>query len=741
MGDLRVVLTLMNADGELYERYLPNDEGQTTITQLARDRFKPFRSEESQVTDESKQLARFRKFRHPSRLPCRHFNRSRPHFIPDCAHLRIVLDPLCDGVTVEPPGPDTTGAASGERVVIPPHNRTQNSRHYIHLRPNDIIHFETHNLQIRYSLQDSQKASSHASMPPATPPVYEDVQVKSSDPRRPEDALPQRRAASDSETDGEGADPHRTTTPENATSPPSRPTATKEVKETPSHVRYDEDDAPFSTARDRPDQAGSNRTSPVNGMPSTEVEPTGAVASTTVARAGKRQAGSMKRSQQASLSNIQSFSEDDFPSTPNPLKKTYGKASRRNTPDKRGDGTEDDDSLDAVDQQDAVVSDRPTVPTTSQIMLPNGPAHEAAARSVSRKRKLELDEGEGKEVAPKMPKLSTEEEDDAQANGDADAADGDDAEDDAESKDIDAAAMQGEESDDDGPPQIEAGPRVSSGRLPHVARAEESDENIVAKPRKTTSRPTSSPEVVVRAQRGSKSASKTPAGTQRTPDSTATSSFSGKPPKIITSGMSPLTPAVLKFMKAQGSSTIASIASRRTNFVCVVKHDDNLLKTPKVLRSLALGKLVVTERWINESKDVGELLDPADFVHEEVAATMEVNRRKLFDGKVLYFTNALVKEYGSDNWQEMKELATEAGASSVESGTGGKGGKMTGRNSIIYFGLKDKPDPDATVLIQDYGRVVYGKDLIKEAIVSGELDLDDDKYKVAAGSTKKTGRR
>lgn len=59
MGDAKVVLTLMNADGELTERFFI--EGETHIVQLAHDRFNPFRSEESQV-DVGRQLARFCEF-------------------------------------------------------------------------------------------------------------------------------------------------------------------------------------------------------------------------------------------------------------------------------------------------------------------------------------------------------------------------------------------------------------------------------------------------------------------------------------------------------------------------------------------------------------------------------------------------------------------------------------------------------------------------------------------------------
>jgi len=248
----------MNADGELYEKFLPNTDDQTTITQLARDRFKPFRSEESQTDDVGKQLARFRKFRQLPRLPCRHSPLTTSlHFISDCSASRLLLEPVCEGVTIQPPHPDVTTAATGGRILIPPHNPTDNSHYFVCLRPEDLVHFETHNLQIRYSLQGVPDPVPEATMPPAVV-ALENVQVKSSDPRRA-DHKNEEAAAPDSETESEdedGGDPDRTTTPVNVTSASSPPTPTKEVKETPSHNRH-EDDEPFSTARDRPDDSGS----------------------------------------------------------------------------------------------------------------------------------------------------------------------------------------------------------------------------------------------------------------------------------------------------------------------------------------------------------------------------------------------------------------------------------------------------------------------------------------------------
>jgi len=67
MGEVKVVLTLMNADGELTERVLPTS-GETTFTQLAKDRFAPFHSEESQAA--GKTLALFREFQFQAPIAC-----------------------------------------------------------------------------------------------------------------------------------------------------------------------------------------------------------------------------------------------------------------------------------------------------------------------------------------------------------------------------------------------------------------------------------------------------------------------------------------------------------------------------------------------------------------------------------------------------------------------------------------------------------------------------------------------
>ena len=386
----------------------------------------------------------------------------------------------------------------------------------------------------------------------------------------------------------------------------------------------------------------------------------------------------------------------------------------------------------SVKSEAGLQSDLPTIPTTSQTNFPNGASYEAARRSVTKKRPVaELDDEpsvdaqeaqSGKRRKTMNAPETTVDENEGDVGG------GDDSETD-------------EEEDDDGPSQIEAGPRVSSA-LPKAANMYESDEEVTVKPKKSNLK--SSPQVIIDAQRKNRN---TRNSASKTPNSTPSSSLAGKPPKVLVSNIDgdygPKS-ALTKFMTAQGLTVVDAVLSRHTNFVCVVKDSNSLLKTSKVLRSLALGKKIVTERWLIDSQEEGELLDPAAFIHPDVADSMDAARGDLFSGRILFFTEAAVREYKT-KWNDMKALLKDAGASEVKNGYAGKGGTMVGRTAVIYIGTKN--DRDASALISEYGRDVYDKEFIKDTIVSGVLDLDDDTHKLVAGATtlkakaKKTGRR
>lgn len=650
----------------------------------------------------------------------------------DVTGTRLLLEPrqpVAIRPTTAPAAPDTDPFEDKDSILLPPDHLPRDAHYFYYVQPEDSVHFQWPRLELSYALS---VRSPPVDMPPLTP--NEEVQVQSSGGMLfVEDAHQDQ----DSETDEE-ADLDGKTTPAAAAS-------RAEVGETPHHRDAKEEEAPpFSTAREQPaNPDGLPETVP--RRPSSELGFDAAAATSPAVQAAERSKNS-QTSQVFASSPITKVAKKTGITT----YAARDKRSRSKSANTNDDEEQEDDS-------------RAPNPTTSDALYPEGVAHEVAERSLPSKKRVN-DDTVGDEPVAKARKV--EEEDMAAEPA---ALDGDQP----------AAEPGDDESDNDGPSQIPAGPKVSSGRLPHVPlmdneddEAENDDEEndegeeitVEAKPKpkskakskaqsKATSNPKPakklkskqaapkpSPEVVVRPQRLSKSASRNSVDASGTPQSTAASvsSISGKAPKVLFSTYTP-TAANTKFLKAQGSQIVDTVATRRTNFLCVVKDNKKLLKTPKVLRSLALGKGVVTTQWIEASKKAGELLDPAEFVHAEVADTMDIDRRQIFSGKILYFTNKAVEEYGSDNWLSIKELGTEAGAISVDSGTGGKGGAMTSKGTIIYIGTAE--DPDATTLIEDYNCAVYNKDIIRDAVVAGEIDLEDEQYRLKATKVKKHGRR
>lgn len=233
----------------------------------------------------------------------------------------------------------------------------------------------------------------------------------------------------------------------------------------------------------------------------------------------------------------------------------------------------------------------------------------------------------------------------------------------------------------------------------------------------------SSPVVVITTQRTGKN--RTPAS--KSPPSSASSSIlNGKAPNVLLSNDSTLRKgATATFLKKQGATIIDDVKTRRAKFVCVLKG--GRLTTAKVLRSLALGKLVVTEDWITESKKADHLLEPNDFIHEDLKPTVDVDRSTIFNGINLFFTKTLAKAYGS-GWKDIQELAKEAGASHVQEGDSGTLGKLTdGRVEVICFG-KEYGDADVPRMKKQQKVKVYHKNLLTQSIIKGKLDLDGEEY-------------
>lgn len=210
-----------------------------------------------------------------------------------------------------------------------------------------------------------------------------------------------------------------------------------------------------------------------------------------------------------------------------------------------------------------------------------------------------------------------------------------------------------------------------------------------------------------------------------TPQSPGTPLTGKAPTKILLSNSKFADDKKAKAWLSKHGATIGEVVpGKRSNFICVVGIGE-LATTAKVLRSLALGKKVVTDQWFEKSMKEDCLLDLDTYVHDDLAETAGINRGKLLEGRTLFITAAQTKAYGSAI-DDIKELATAMGAWKVESGSSKKG-SMTEASTILLGG--DGNDRDASNLVKEEGRTVYQKALLTQSVIRGELLVDEEELK------------
>lgn len=385
---------------------------------------------------------------------------------------------------------------------------------------------------------------------------------------------------------------------------------------------------------------------------------------------------------------------------------------------------EDSEQVEEMEQDDPVSRD----PALSSEYAPKDIAFAAASASVasSAKRKLsemddDIDDEEEEDVSSSAKKQKTNSPPVVQEqwNGGQDGRTGDIQDTGGDDDDISIERSEPQSDIDEAEPELQTKQTKKSkkGRAPKPIKTK-----IPRKSLKSLEPPKSSPEVVVTAQRSvRKRKSDSP------PSSMASSTLTGKAPSILLSSDSPLRrPATAKFLDDKGASIIDDVKTRRAHFVCVL-NGNKLTTTAKVLRSLALGKLVVTEDWITASKKAKVLLDPEDYVHKDLKPNIDKDRSTIFKGTNLFFTKALAEAYGS-GLKAIKDLAKDAGASHVEVGSSAAFGTFKeGKLQVICFGQRDN-DVDVGRLRHSHKVKVYHKNLLTQSILKGELDMDGEEH-------------
>ncbi|KAF2725783.1 hypothetical protein K431DRAFT_308835 [Polychaeton citri CBS 116435] len=229
--------------------------------------------------------------------------------------------------------------------------------------------------------------------------------------------------------------------------------------------------------------------------------------------------------------------------------------------------------------------------------------------------------------------------------------------------------------------------------------------------------PLSSPRVVVNTGRDT-----------RTPrSSNPLETKSNVVPMVLLSNSKQSNPTTSKWLKRHGSTSLDDVPSKDTHFVCVVGPSD-LVMTAKLLRSLALGKLVVTDQWIVDSKTAGLLLDPRKYTHPDLTHNTSEPRDMLFRGYALFFTDLQYQNYGIQGWSSIEALCKDAGAEEVAHGGASQGVNATKRGQVMFIGGEGN-DTDAQLLGEE-GYTVYHKDFLTQSVLRGSLQVKNSDFKL-----------
>jgi hypothetical protein len=593
-------------------------------------------------------------------------------------------------VYVQSPPSNDLPSGFDPTAVIPSSKTPPKTKRHIYLRHGDTVQFEECSCALRVSVAEVSRSMNTSFADGDKVASSTDIQVKSS---ARQFVAAGRGAATleDEETEDEDDLDGPINTPfgaDDSTPATSRPTDTAAVKDTPSRPDSNESNRIFSTAQDRlrsPEnnngadgstpaaRAGAARGKEVKVNPSEDAE------SQFVFPKEKGQTkygGTPKTKRQAKNETLESPSKSDLPFEPNEAII----APRPRRPSKHA----------KLDDNTAISMSSPnrkrsfSAHDEDEVMAP--PASTAPPTKKARGRGRPPKEPE----APKpVPTTS------GKKRG-------------RPSKDIRAADDQDEAVEP--PPSTGKLKRPSRNSEAKVVSEEEDDKDEVAGTRR---RKHTSPDLDPRAS--------------ATPQSSTPHSSGNAPTKVLLSKSDYAEDTKAKnWLKKHGASVDdKKIPGKRTNFVCVVPVGE-LVATPKVLRSVALGKRVVTDQWVKLSIEQGQLLGLDEYVHDDLAPTMDVDRSNLLDGKALFITSALEKRYGED-FTHIKELATALGAHRVEVGAAKKTNGMSDR-ATIFLGL-DHDDPDAKKLVEEDGRAVCQKNLLTHSILQGELLLDHDEFK------------
>ncbi|KAF2452968.1 hypothetical protein BDY21DRAFT_367378 [Lineolata rhizophorae] len=174
------------------------------------------------------------------------------------------------------------------------------------------------------------------------------------------------------------------------------------------------------------------------------------------------------------------------------------------------------------------------------------------------------------------------------------------------------------------------------------------------------------------------------------------------------------------------------------NIFCV--REDDIVRSPRLIFSLAAGRYIVTEKWIQNSYNAGYFLDPKKYLPEEhvlkvrsfkttVEEASKVATRRPLKGLSIYITPKLSKEYRGEA-AIVLDICKRAGASFVfNQGHSRISARQLHSGDWIAF-VHDGVDFDGAQLIKRKGDVrCYHRDFLSLTVLRGKF-VDDQGYRV-----------
>ncbi|KAI5840444.1 hypothetical protein DFP73DRAFT_586834 [Morchella snyderi] len=232
------------------------------------------------------------------------------------------------------------------------------------------------------------------------------------------------------------------------------------------------------------------------------------------------------------------------------------------------------------------------------------------------------------------------------------------------------------------------------------------------------------------------------------------SRYGGDTPKIVfsNSGLDGKKD-IEKFLRANGGKKMANVSAAGVNFLVVGPGE--LKRTPKLTVGVALGKFVVEDQWLIDSKEIGYFLDPEPYIpsdplHEQawsfsLAAAIDRGRNGLncvLKDYNIYITSSLISQLKASKQEDsLVEMLKAAGAGTIaKKSPKGKREDDEHAGQTLILG-SEKGDGDIALLTKA-GWDVYGTGIIAISVLRGKLDLGHE-FKIAAPeveATQKAGR-